>query len=161
MKSAVYPGSFDPITFGHLDVIKRASEIFDLVYVAVANNPAKKTMFSSEERLEIIKEVTAPLKNVKVENFSGLLINYLREKKAKIIIRGLRAVTDFDYEFALAIMNRKLATEIETIFMMPNEKYSFLSSTLVKEVAVLGGNIECYVPDIVLKKIKEKLHSNV
>ena len=156
-KIAVYPGSFDPITNGHLDIIKRASRIFDKVYVSILVNSSKNSAFSLEERLEMIKQVTAEYDNVVVDSFSGLLVNYLKEKNASVIVRGLRAVSYFEYEFQMALMNHKLEKNIETLFMMTSGKYSYLSSSIVKEIAQYGGNLKDLVPDILIEKITEKL----
>ena len=156
-KIAVYPGSFDPITNGHLDIIKRASLIFDKVYVSILVNSSKNSAFSLEERLKMIKEVTACYDNVVVDSFSGLLVNYLNQKNASVIIRGLRAVSDFEYEFQMALMNHKLEKNIETLFMMTSGKYSYLSSSIVKEIAQYGGNLEGLVPDILIERITNKL----
>lgn len=157
MKIAVYPGSFDPITNGHLDIIKRSAEIFDKVIVAVVNNPNKNPMFNLEERFELIKNATADTENIEIDYFSGLLIDYVKKKNVNVIIKGLRAVSDFEYEFQMALMNRKLDKNIETLFMMTNSKYSYLSSSLVKEVFKFGGCIEELVPDIVIKEMLKKL----
>ena len=139
---AVYPGTFDPITYGHLDIIKRVSKIFENVIIAVANNEQKDMVFSLQERADFLKQTIGnDYKNIKIDSFEGLLINYLRKVKADVIIRGLRVVTDFDYEFASASMNNKLAPEIETVFLMTNEKYSFISSSLIKEVVKLGEDV--------------------
>lgn len=156
VKRAVYPGSFDPVTNGHLDIIKRASTVFDELIVAVAVNSSKKSLFTGEERVDLIKNVVNGIENVKVEYFESLLTEYLKKNGISIVIRGLRAVTDFDYEFALAMMNRNLYSRVETIFMMTSDKYSFISSRLVKEVSQFGGEITDYVPDYVNKKLKEK-----
>lgn len=160
MRIAVYPGSFDPITNGHEDIIKRAAKIFDEVIVAVLINPDKRGLFSIEERVELIKKVVAPYSNVKVESFSGLLINFMKSHDAKVIIKGLRAVSDFEYEFQMALMNNKLDDSIETVFMMTSAQYSYLSSSSVKQVAMFGGCIKGLVPDPiinnVLSKIREK-----
>ncbi len=155
---AVYPGTFDPITYGHIDIIKRASNIIDELVIGVAKNVHKHPMLSVDERLELIRTIvkTENLGNVQVDSFDGLLVDYLNKKKVNLIIRGLRVVTDFDYEFAYALMNQKLSPNIETIFLMTNEKYSFISSTLIKEVAMLGGNVSDYAPDIVIKKLLNK-----
>lgn len=148
MKSiAVYPGSFDPVTNGHLDIIRRSSRAFDKVYVAVLVNSAKTPMFSTEQRMEWIKRETANLANVHVDSFSGLLVDYMKEKGAGIIIKGLRAVSDFEYEFQMALMNHKLSKDIETLFMMTSAKYQYLSSSIVKEVARHGGCLDDLVPD--------------
>ncbi|KRQ86942.1 Phosphopantetheine adenylyltransferase [Caloramator mitchellensis] len=157
-KIAVYPGSFDPITNGHLDIIIRAANVCDKLIVAVLENPDKKNpLFSIEERVELIKRVTMHLKNVEVESFRGLLVNYAKRKNAQVIIKGLRAVTDFEYELQMAMMNNKLDENIETIFMMTSNKYSFLSSSLVKQVAMYGGCIKELVPDEVLQDILQKI----
>ena len=148
-KIAVVPGSFDPITKGHLDIIKRAADIFDTVYVAVLNNSAKKSLFSIEERMALIAEVTESFPNVRIESSSGLLIDYAKAKNAKAIVRGLRAVSDFEYEMQITSMNRVLDESIETFFIMTKNQYSFLSSSIVKEVAKYGGNIGELVPKIV------------
>ncbi len=152
----VYPGSFDPVTYGHLDIIKRALAICDRLIVAVSSNPTKNHLFSSKERVLLLKETIKGMKNVDVEEFDGLLTNFLERKGAKIIIRGLRAVSDFEYEFQMVLTNRKLNEEIDTIFMMPTEKYFYLSSSLIKELATLGADISKYVPEFVEKKLKEK-----
>ncbi len=150
---AVYPGSFDPITNGHIDIIRRSSRTFDKVYVAVLVNSAKKPLFSIEQRMEWIKKVTAGLDNVEVDTFSGLLVDYMREKGAGIIIKGLRAVSDFEYEFQMALMNHKLSKDIETLFMMTSAKYQYLSSSIVKEVARHGGCLDGLVPDEMKEEI--------
>lgn len=152
---AVYPGSFDPATYGHLDIIARSAKIFDKLIVAVISNPNKKPLFSISERVKILKN-TIKEKNVIVESFDGLLVNFMKKKKAKIIIRGLRAVSDFEYEFQMALTNRKLHPDIETVFLTPAEKWTYLSSTLVKEIAGLGGGIKCFVPTIVERMLKDK-----
>lgn len=153
---AVYPGTFDPITNGHLDIIKRGAKVFDEVIVAVAFNPQKEPLFEIEERVNIIREVTGDIPSVSVESFSGLLIDYLEEHHAQVILRGLRAISDFEYEFQMAAMNRKLASKFETIFMMTGEQYSYLSSRFVKEICRLGGKVDCFVPEKVNKALVEK-----
>ncbi|MGB9839120.1 pantetheine-phosphate adenylyltransferase [Thermovenabulum sp.] len=157
MKIAIYPGSFDPITNGHIDVIERSSKLFDRIIVAVLKNPNKKPLFTVEERIEMIKEATKNIENVEVESFSGLLVDFARMKNAKIIVKGLRAVSDFEYEFQMALMNKKLDSEIETVFIMTNVRYSYLSSSVVKEVAGFGGCIKDLVPPHVEMKLKEKI----
>ncbi len=153
---AVYPGTFDPITNGHLDIIERASNLFDKVIVTIALNTVKKPLFSKDERKDMIIKVTKKYKNIEVDSFDGLLVEYAIKKKANTIIRGLRAVSDFEYEFQMSLTNRKLAPNINTIFLMPNEKYTYLNSSLVKELAIFKGKINCFVPDYVRKKLREK-----
>lgn len=157
MTRAVYPGTFDPVTNGHLDVIERAAKIFDELIVAVTTNPAKTPWFTLEERVEMLKECCSHLPNVTVEAFDGLLVNFVRQKGAKVIIKGLRAVTDFDYEFQMAAINRKLAPEIETLFLMTSLPYAYLSSSAVKEVASLNGCLKDLVPENVVKRLKQKV----
>ena len=154
---AIYPGSFDPLTFGHLDVVERSARLFDNVIVAILTNPQKAALFSVEERIEIMREILKPrFPNVDIDVFHGLLVDYAKQKKAQVIVRGIRAVTDFEYEFQMALMNRRLAPEIETVFMMPAENYSYLSSRLVKEIAELGGSVSGLVPEIVEKRLKQR-----
>ncbi len=155
---AIYPGSFDPVTNGHLDIIERAAGIFSKVIVAVAPNPLKRSeLFSVEERISFLNEVCSKWTNVEVDSFTGLLVEYAIGKGANIIIRGLRFVSDFEFEFQMALMNRRQAPSIETVFLMTGAEHSYLSSSLVKEVAALGGNVEGLVPDIVLKSMLKKL----
>lgn len=156
MKRAVYPGSFDPITFGHLDMIERSAKMVDELVIAVLCNSAKNSLFSLEERVNMIKEVTKDLPNVRVETFDGLLVDYMREIEATIIIRGLRAVTDFEYELQIAQMNHVLKGDAETIFLITNLKYSYLSSSLVKEIASYGGDITKFVPEELIDRIYDK-----
>lgn len=156
MKLGIYPGSFDPLTNGHLDVIRRADKLFDRVIVAIANNESKKPMFTKEERVELAGESLRDMEGVSVETFDGLLVDYAVGKGAQAIIRGLRAISDFEFEFQLALMNRHLDSSIETIFMMPKDKYTFLSSRMVKEVASLGGDIKEFVPAPVLRAMLER-----
>lgn len=155
-KLAIYPGTFDPITNGHLDIIYRAAALFDAVIVAVTTNPAKVPLFTVSERMEMIRKSTAKIENVTVENFSGLLMDYAVEKNADVVVRGLRAITDFEYEFQMALVNRKLAEKVVTVFLMPNEKYTYLNSTIVKEVAKFKGNVSSFVPKLVEGKLAEK-----
>ena len=156
IRKAVYPGSFDPITNGHVDIIKRGLKIFDRILVAVLKNPKKKSLFSAEERVSMIKEIFADQKNTEAKAFHGLLVEFAKKNDAKVVIRGLRAISDFEYEFQMALMNMKLDPEIETFFMMPNLSYSFLSSNMVKEIFMLGGCLKDLVPDQVEKKLREK-----
>jgi len=146
VRAAIYPGSFDPLTNGHLDVVQRAAKLFDRVVVAVARNADKNPLFSLEERLDLVRQSIGHLPNVEADTFSGLLVDYVSRQKAKAIVRGLRAVSDFEFEFQLALMNRKLNENIETIFMMPKDTYTFLSSRIVKEIARLGGDVASFVP---------------
>lgn len=157
MRRAVYPGSFDPITNGHLDIIKRAAKVFDEVIVGVLINPNKKGLFEIEERVNLINKSISDLYNVSVKSFSGLLINFMKKNEATVIVKGLRAVSDFEYEFQMALMNNKLDPKIETVFMMTNAKYSYLSSSSVKQVAMFGGCIKDLVPDIIIGDIIEKI----
>jgi pantetheine-phosphate adenylyltransferase len=157
LKRAIYPGTFDPITNGHLDVIERAAKLFDEVTVVVAENSKKKPLFSVDERCEMIRLVTEIYGNVHVDLLmDGLLAHYARENHAHVIVRGLRQVTDFEYEFQISLMNRNLYPEITTVFLMPNEKYTYLASSIVREVASLGGDVSNFVPGIVLERLNEK-----
>lgn len=162
MKSAIYPGSFDPVTYGHLDIIKRAADIADHLTVAVLNNSGKTPLFSVKERVNILKEVTKDIPNVSVESFSGLLINYAKEKDIHVSVRGLRAITDFEYELQIAQTNRKLSNgELDTIFLTTSLEYSYLSSSSVKEIASFNGDISQLVPEYVAKLVYEKYgHTN-
>lgn len=160
MKIAVYPGSFDPITYGHLDIIERASLIFDKIIVAVCINPGKQPFFSMEERVEMITQECAHLPNVKVECFQGLLSDFVRQQHARAVVRGLRAISDFESEFQMAHMNKKLNPEAETIFLMAQPKYSYLSSSIVKEIASLGGEVTGFVSKQVVMRLKEKFSKN-
>ena len=154
---AIYPGTFDPITYGHIDVIERTCRIFPEVIVAVAQTSRKKLLFDVDERLEMVKQATKGLKGVRVEAFTGLVINFAKENKTNVLIRGLRMLSDFEYEFQMALTNRRFAEKIETVFSMPSEKHSFISSTLLKETAALGADISTFVPKFVEQKIKAKL----
>lgn len=156
MPSSIYPGSFDPITNGHTDIIERALNIFDHIYLAVVENPSQKTLFSITERVDMIRELYKKNERVTVESFTGLLSEYVLRKDTSAVIRGLRVVTDFDYELSLAHMNRKLNSEMETVFFMASDKLSFVSSSLIKEVARYGGNISDYVPSLIEKNLMLK-----
>jgi pantetheine-phosphate adenylyltransferase len=157
MKKAIYPGSFDPLTFGHIDIIERSVRLFDTVVVALLTNPQKTPLFTVEERVDIMQQILKPrFPTVEIDVFHGLLVDYATHKRASAIVRGIRAVTDFEYEFQMALMNRRLAPTIETVFMMPAENYSYLSSKLVKEIAELGGNVSGLVPEIVEKRLKQR-----
>ncbi len=158
-KVAIYPGSFDPITNGHIDIIKRASLMFDKVIVAVAQNKNKKPLFSEQERVEMIRDSIVEIPHVSVDSFQGLLVKYAQETGSIAIIRGLRAVSDFEYEFQMALMNRKLAKDIITVFLMPHERYSYLNSSIVKELVMLDGDIDCFVPVHVKEKLLEKMRN--
>ncbi|HAP66464.1 MAG: pantetheine-phosphate adenylyltransferase [Nitrospinae bacterium RIFCSPLOWO2_01_FULL_39_10] len=155
-RTAVYPGTFDPVSNGHLDLIKRGLRIFDKLIVAVALNPTKNPLFNIDERVNFIREAVKVWKNVEVEAFDNLLIDYVKKKKADVIIKGLRAVSDFEHELQMSLMNRRLDTHIETVFMMPSEEYSFLSSKVLKEVASLKGDIRGMVPSAVVEGLKRK-----
>lgn len=158
---AVYPGSFDPVTYGHLDIIERVSKKVDHLIVAVLNNPSKKSIFSLEERIQLLKEVTKEFPNVEIDAFSGLLTDYAVKKNCTTMIRGLRAVSDFEYEMQMALVNKKLNNEIETLFMASSSKYAYLSSSIVKEVAMFGGNISCFVPKVVEQALKNKFRGGL
>jgi len=155
-KIAVYPGTFDPFTAAHIDIVKRALRIFDEIIVAVAPSQKKMPLFTLKERLDMIRTSVKGLKGVRTETFHGLLVEYVIEKKGVAIIRGLRAVSDFEYEMQMALMNRRLNTNIETVFLMPSEEYSFLTSTMVKEVASFGGSVKNLVPEVVERALKDK-----
>ena len=157
MKTAIYPGTFDPITFGHIDVIARASEIFDKVIVTVARNSQKTPLLTMEERVGLIKSVVKKYPNVSVDSFNGLLVEYARKKGATAIVRGLRAVSDFEFEFQMALTNRKLDRKITTVFLMPHEEFTYLNSTIVREIAILGGDISPFVPPVVRKALQLKV----
>lgn len=157
MLRAIYPGSFDPVTFGHIDIMKRSAQIADELIVGVLNNKAKTPLFSVEERVKMLVEVTKEIPNVKIVPFEGLLIDFAKELDAKVIVRGLRAVTDFEYELQMSQTNHKLNPEIETLFMTTNLQYSYLSSSTVKEIAAFDGDITQFVPEIVVEKVTEKM----
>lgn len=157
MRTAIYPGSFDPLTNGHLDVIERAVKLFDHVIVAVAKNESKQPLFSLEERVDLVRRCIKHISNVEVDSFDGLLVDYAKQRSAQAIVRGLRAISDFEFEFQLALMNRKLNEKVETIFMMPKDTYTFLSSRITKEIARLGGDISAFVPAQVRTALLEKL----
>ncbi len=156
-KKVIYPGTFDPITYGHIDIIKRCFNVYDEVIVAIADNEGKGPLLTLEERIDLVKKSVINIKNVSVESFSGLLMDYAFKKGIKSVIRGLRAISDFEYEFQMALTNRKLCPEIETIFMMPSEEYSYISSRSIKEICALGGDVLKFVPKHVEAKLREKL----
>jgi len=156
MKIAIYPGSFDPITNGHLDILERALRLFDKVVITIARNSAKNPLFTEKERIALIQKATKDYRNVEVDSFDGLLVKYVQKKNAIAVVRGLRAMTDFEYELQMALMNRKLDEKMETVFLMPNEKYTYLSSNFVREIARLGGDVSKFVPPVVLKALQQK-----
>ncbi len=156
-KKAIYPGTFDPVTNGHIDLIKRAREIFPELIVAVADNPQKNPLFSVEERVAMLKKVTLGMQGVEICDFKGLVVDFAHQRKAKVLIRGVRMISDFEYEFQMALTNRKLAGDIETIFLMPHESYSYISSKLLKEAAFLGADLLSFLPGVVGKELKRKL----
>ena len=156
MKRVIYPGTFDPVTNGHIDVIERAIDLFDEVVVTVARNPVKNQMFSLDERLSMLRESLLEYENVFVDSFDGLIVDHAKQQGAVGIIRGLRAVSDFEYEFQMALMNRKLDENLRTIFLMPNEKYTYLNSTIIRNLAVFHGDVTDFVPPIVVKMLKKK-----
>jgi pantetheine-phosphate adenylyltransferase len=157
LRVCVYPGSFDPITNGHLDIIERASKIFDKLIVSVVENPSKQPIFTLKERVELIKECVKDYKNIEVDSFTGLLTDHVKEKGAFTIVKGLRIIADFEYEFQMALLNKNIEPKIETIFMMTNSKYSYISSTMIKEIAKLGANLDEFVPKIIKEKLLYKL----
>lgn len=157
MRSAIYPGSFDPVTLGHWDLVQRAAKLVDRLVVAVLHNPAKIPAFTVEERVAMLKELTAPLPNVEITTFHGLLVDFAKAQNAQFIVRGVRAFSDFEYEFQMALMNRKLAPELETVFLMPKEKYSAVSSRLVREIGTMGGNLSELVPEALRERVAQRL----
>lgn len=157
----IYPGSFDPVTYGHLDIIERCSKKFDSVIIAVLNNVSKKGFFTIDERIELLKETTKRFKNVEIDSFSGLLADYAKEKNCSTMIRGLRAVSDYEYEMQMALVNRKLDPDIETLFMVSRSEYVYLSSSIVKEIALHDGSIDCFVPKIVENSLKNKIRGGL
>ena len=157
---ALYPGTFDPVTNGHIDLICRAREIFSDVIVAVAHNPHKKPIFTFEERMSMLKKAVAGMDGVTVTHFDGLVVDFAHKMKAKVLIRGLRMLSDFEYEFQMALTNRKLSSDVETIFLMPHESYSYLSAKLIKEVAALGADLSSFVPGFIEGALKKKLNEN-
>jgi len=158
-KIAVYPGTFDPVTFGHINIIENAAKLFDTVIVSVVKSSSKKMLFACDERMKLVKEAVNGIDNVTVESFEGLLADYANSKKADTIIRGLRNVSDFEYEYQMALTNRKIGNGITTIFLMPNEKYSYISSTIVREIALLKGDLSAFVPQNVISEVKKKIHT--
>jgi pantetheine-phosphate adenylyltransferase len=158
--TAVYPGTFDPFTNGHIDLVRRALRLFSRLIVAVARNPQKTPLFTQAERLAIVQEAVGGLAEVEVDTFDALTVEYVRKKGAQVILRGIRAVSDFEAEFAMALMNRKISGEVETVFLMPNQAYTYLSSRLVKEVALLGGNVDDLVPPLAARLLKERATHN-
>ncbi len=156
---AVYPGTFDPITYGHIDVVERAAQLFSKVVILVARNTSKAPLFTDDERIAMIKELFVDRPSVEVDTFDGLLVDYARHRKASVIVRGLRAVSDFEIEFQMALTNRKMSPELETIFLVPREQYSYLNSTIVREIARLGGNVSDFVPPVVRRRLKAKFRT--
>jgi pantetheine-phosphate adenylyltransferase len=154
--TAVYPGTFDPITYGHIDVVERAAQLFDRVIVLVAHNTSKAPLFSDEERIAMIREIFRKQRKITVEGFDGLLVDYARMRKASVVVRGLRAVSDFEIEFQMALTNRKMSGDLETIFLVPREQYSYLNSTIVREIARLGGDVSDFVPTTVRRRLEKK-----
>jgi pantetheine-phosphate adenylyltransferase len=159
MRKVIYPGSFDPVTYGHIDIIKRARDLFDAVVVTVAVNPSKSALFSTKERVHFIKESVKEFDNIYVDSFDGLVVDHAKSVGASGIIRGLRAISDFEFEFQMALMNRKLASDIATIFLMPHEKYTYLNSSIVRNLATLKGDVSDFVPEVVQKALKKKFLS--
>lgn len=160
-KIAIYPGTFDPITRGHLDIIERGSNLFDRIIVTLAINQSKEPLFTLEERIEMIRDAVKNIKNVTVEKFDGLLVTFAAQRNASVILRGLRAISDFEYEFQMALMNQHLENKITTVFLMPNEKYTYLNSTIIKDIAKFGGKVERFVTAFVAQKLKMKLEGKM
>lgn len=156
VKTAIYPGSFDPVTFGHLDIVERAAHLFDELIIAVADNEAKHPLFSPEERVGLLEAALGGRTNIRVERLQGLLVEFAMSRQASVIVRGLRAVSDFEFEFQMALMNRRLAPSLETVFLTPQEDFTFLSSRIVKEVARLGGDVRQFVPEVVAERLVQK-----
>ena len=157
MRTAVYPGTFDPVTNGHIDVIERASKLFDRLYILVGENPQKQSTFTADERVQMLKQALKRHNSgIAVEHFNGLLLDYVKKKKSNVIVRGLRAISDFEFEFQRAQFNREIAKDIETIFIMTKDDYAFLSSSIIKEIAMFGGSVKGFVPKVVEKKLREK-----
>ncbi len=154
---AIYAGTFDPFTFGHIDIARRAHRLFPRLVISVSTNPEKSALFSLAERQRIIRDAIRPMRGVSIDSFDGLLVDYMHRRGARVVIRGLRALSDFEYEFQMALMNRKLNEEIETVFLMPHEQYSYLSSRLVKEIALLGGDVSQFVRPMVARMLKERI----
>jgi pantetheine-phosphate adenylyltransferase len=161
MKIAIYPGTFDPVTNGHIDILERALKLFDKVIITIAGNTAKNPLFTEKERIALLRQVTKGYQNVEVDSFEGLLVDYVKKRNAISVVRGLRAMTDFEYELQMALMNRKLDEKMETVFLMPNEKYTYLSSNFVREIARLGGDVSKFVPPVVLKALQKKTKSKI
>jgi pantetheine-phosphate adenylyltransferase len=159
MKTAIYPGTFDPLTYGHLDIIERASAVFDHVIVTVAQNPKKSPLFSVDERIAMIKDSVKDFTNISCDSFDGLIVDYAKARKATVLIRGLRAISDFEYELQMAHVNRKLLSTLVTVILMPGEKYTYLNSTIVKEVAQFGGDISAFVPPAIAEKVSGKFRN--
>ena len=158
MKSrAIYPGTFDPVTYGHIDLIQRARKLFDEVIVAVAHNPGKTPVFTVEERVQLLRQATRSMRGVRVDHFDSLVVEYVRRRSCRVMVRGLRMLSDFEYEFQMALTNRKLAGDVETIFMMPSESYAYISARLIKEAAALGANLSAFVPPFVARALRQKL----
>ena len=156
-RRAVYPGTFDPVTYGHIDLIIRARKIFDEVIVAVGHNPEKKPLFTVDERVRLLRQATRSLRGVAIDHFDSLVVDYVRRKQARVMLRGLRMLSDFEFEFQMTLTNRKLAGDVETIFMMPSESYAYVSARLIKEAAALGADLSAFVPPFVAKALRQKL----